>query len=299
MIAVQHAPVQEVKEIAPLPEPTQNMLEQPTIPPLGDDAPTQISVRYERLQTENGIPSVPHNESIEVPRVRRERPLLDTDGALPALYQSRQQRKIQTAKRTISLLLTLSCIFFLLASGILVYVSLAKRPTLSPSLKLTASLSTVRASDVFILSGSGFTPATQVKFTYDDEKPVNDSMGHQLTKVVDRHNAFSVDVITPTSWEIGIHTIVATDDAQQASASTSVTLQAPSILPPQLQLSTTHVDLGTNSAGTTSSKQITLKNVGGSTLTWQRKSDAPWLTSAPLLAPTNTRFQAVKLSPSL
>ncbi len=284
MIAVQHSPVQEIEEITLLPASIEDMAEQPTLLLPGDDAPTQIHVRYDKPQTETGIPSAPHNEPTEAPSVRRERPLLDTDGALPALYQPWQPKKTQTAKRTISLLLTLSCIFFLLASGILVYVLIASKPTSSPGLKLTVNPPTVRASDSFTLSGSGFTPATQVKFTYDDEKPINDRKGHQLTAIADRHNAFSVNIITPTSWDAGIHTIVATDEAQQASTSTSITVQPPSALPPQLQLSTTHIDLGTNSAGTTSSQQITLKNIGGSKLTWKQKSYASWLTATP----TNT-----------
>ncbi|GAC1588096.1 MAG: hypothetical protein NVS4B1_32010 [Ktedonobacteraceae bacterium] len=281
MIAVQHPPVREVEEIALLSQPVQEMSEQPTIPLLSEDAPTQISVRYEKLATEVDIRNRQPQEQVEAPSMRRERPLLDTDGALPALYQLPQPKKIRTAKRTISLLLTLACVFFLLASGILVYVLMASKSTSPTSLKLTVRPPTVRASDIFTLSGSGFIVATQVKFTYDDEKPINDSMGHQLAAVVDRHNAFSVDVITPTSWGAGAHTIYAIDEAQQASISTSITVEAPSEASPKLQLSTTSIDLGTNSAGTTSSKQITLKNVGGRNLTWQQKSDATWLTAAP------------------
>ncbi len=281
MIAVQHSPVREAKEIAPLPEIIEEMSEQPTLLLIGDDEPTQVSVRYDKPQTETGVPGVQRDELAEIPSVRGVKPLLDTDGALPVLYQPRQPKKIRTAKRTISLLLTLSCIFFLLASGILVYILMAGKPTSSPSLKLTVNPPTVRASDAFMLSGSGFTPATQVKFTYDDEKPINDRMGHQLATIVDHHDTFSVDVITPTSWEAGTHTIVATDEEQQVSTSASITVEPPSEAAPQLQLSTTHIDLGTNSVGTTSSKQITLKNIGGSTLTWQQKSDATWLTATP------------------
>ncbi len=279
MIAVQHSPVREVEEIVPSHPPVQEVLAQPLMPSPGDDAPTQISVRHEKPQTETGIPNI-HYE--QVPYVRRERPLLDTDSALPALYQPPQPQRTRTTKRTISVLLTLSCIFFLLASGILVYVLMAsKTPTSLSALKLTASASTVRASDILTLSGSGFTPATQVKFTYDKELPINDSMKHQLAALVDRQSTFSVSMIVPTTWGAGKHTITATDEAQIASASTSIIVEPPSEAPPQLQLTTAHIDLGTNSAGTTSSKQITLRNTGGSHLTWQQKSDATWLTAAP------------------
>ena len=278
MIAVQHSPVREIEEIAQDP-PVQEVLAQPSMPSLGDDAPTQISVRHEKPQTETGIPNA---YSEQVPYVRRERPLLDTDNALPALYQPPQPQRTRTTKRTISFLLTLSCIFFLLASGILVYILTASKSTTTPStLKLAVSPSTVRASDIFTLSGSGFTPSTHVAFTYDNEIPINDSMKHQLEAVVDRQSAFSVNVIVPTSWSAGTHMLTATDEAQQVSINTSITVEPPSVAPPQLQLVTTHIDLGTNSAGTTSSKQITLRNTGGNRLTWKQKSDATWLTAAP------------------
>lgn len=291
MIAVQHAPVPKVQEIEPelddvpeeeviVPETLRQMTERPTLPPLGNDAPTQVSVRYEKPQTETHIPSVPPFIPVERPR---ERPLLNTDGSLPVLYKPRQPERVPTTRRTISLLLGLSCIFFLLASGILVYVLTNNKPTSSGnSLHLTVNPSIVRASDTFTLSGSGFTPSTQVKFTYDDSKPLNDSMGRQLTAIVDRHNSFSIDVITPTSWSAGVHNMYAFDNEQQASAKASLTVEPPSEASPLLQISTTNVDLGTNAAGTTSSKQITLKNAGGGKLTWQSKSDAAWLTVAPI-----------------
>lgn len=283
MIAVQRPPVQEPEDIRLLPEVVQEESALHPALPVGDDAPTQISVRHEKPRTEVSIPGIQHIEPIVAPRMCRENPLLDTDGALPVFYQPRQLKKTRTAKRTIPALLILSCLFFLLASGILVYVlTMGKAAPLAPSLQLSAYPTAVRSGDPFTLSGKGFAPSTQVKFTYDaHEQPINDSMQHQLEAVANRLGTFSVDVIAPTSWSVGQHTIYATDEAQQSSTSTLVTVEAQSEASPLLQLPTTRIDLGTNRAGTTSSKQVLLTNAGGGHLTWQQKSDATWLTAAP------------------
>ncbi|GAC1406165.1 MAG: hypothetical protein NVSMB49_25700 [Ktedonobacteraceae bacterium] len=251
--------------------------------PVSDDAPTQINVRYEKPRTEVSIPTIQYIEPIATPRMRRENPLLNTDSALPVLYQPRQLKKTQPVRPTISVLLTFSCLFFLLASGILVYVlTMGKAVPLTPSLQLSAYPTVVRSGDPFMLSGKGFAPSTRVKFTYDaHEQAINDSMQHQLEAVVNHVGTFSVDVIAPASWSVGQHTMYATDEEQQSSTSTLITVEPPSAAQPLLQLRTTRIDLGTNRAGTTSSKQVMLNNVGGGQLTWQQKSDATWLTDTP------------------
>ncbi len=287
MIAVQRLPMQELEEeeVALLPERVQKESEQDALSSVEDDVPTLISVRSEKSQTEVGIPSVQHAESM--PHMYHERPLLDTDGVLPVVYQPQQSKKIPTAKRTISTLLILSCIFFLLASGILVYALTAGKSTPLHILKLAANPTTVRAGDIFTLSGTGFGLSTQVKFACDD-KSISDSTGHQLQAEVDHHGIFSVDVVTPSSWNVGSHTIYATDEAQQSTISTSIVVEPPSEALPHLQLLKTSINLGTDRAGTTSSQQVTLKNVGGGRLTWQQKSDATWLTASPASGNTYT-----------
>jgi hypothetical protein len=61
-----------------------------------------------------------------------------------------------------------------------------------------------------------------------------------------------------------------------------ITVLPPSTAPPQLVLPVTQLDMGSDRAGTTSSKQITLKNGGGGELAWQSSSDATWLTASPI-----------------
>ncbi len=281
MIAVQRSPLLEKEDVAQVQKVVQEEHVHYTPPIIEDEAPTQIHVRYEKPHTEASIPTIQLNEPVETPPVYHERPLLDTDGALPALYQSLPAKKTRTTRCTISTLLTLSCVFFLLASGILVYVLISPKASSALPLQLSANPTTVRAGDTFTLTGKGFVPSTQVKFSYDNNEPVTDSAKYQLTTVVDRQGTFSVDVITSTNWNVGMHTISATDETQQSSTSTSITVEPPSVAAPQLQLVTTSIDLGKDRAGTTSSKQIVLKNVGGNNLTWQQQSDAIWLTASP------------------
>ncbi|GAC1392630.1 MAG: hypothetical protein NVS4B11_15550 [Ktedonobacteraceae bacterium] len=281
MIAVQRPPVRELAEVSLLPEPFYEELGPGALPTLGDEAPTEMSVRYEKPRTEVGILNVQRVQPSLTPRIQHEKPLVDTDGVLPAIYQPLQQRKPLVSKRTISVLLILSCIFFLLASGILVYALTPDKSVPLPS--LSANPTVVRTGDTFMLSGKGFAPSTQVKFTHDSRIPINDSMKHQLEAMTDRQGVFSVDVIVPEDWSVGAHTLHATDEVQQTSTSTPVTVEPQSEAPPQLQLLTTSIDLGTDRAGTTSSKRITLKNAGGGQLTWQQKSDAAaWLTASPI-----------------
>ena len=185
------------------------------------------------------------------------------------------------ARYLIPLFLTLSCIFFLLASGVLVYALTASKTVLS--LSMTANPDTVRVGDTVALSGKGMAPATQIKFTHDDHgAPINDSMRQQLKATADHKGMFSVDIIVPSDWTPGQHAIHATDEAQESSATSIITVLPPSAAPPHLSLPVGHVDMGSDRAGTTSNKQITLKNVGGGELAWQSSSDATWLTASPI-----------------
>ncbi len=259
-----------------------------------DDIPTVITARQERPQTEASMrrinpPLTPRMQQVQpVPPPARqtqyEQRLTETEGTLLALHQpSLQRRKPARRGRVIPLLLTLSCIFFLLASGILVYALTVSRATSSSSLSMSASPDTLRVGDTVALSGKGLAPATQIKFTHDDAgAPIYDSMKQQLEAMTNHHGTFAVDMIVPTDWSPGQHAIHVTDEAQQSSASATITVLPPSTAPPQLQLPVTHIDMGSDRAGTTSSKQITLKNVGGGELAWQSSSDATWLTASPI-----------------
>jgi len=259
-----------------------------------EDIPTVITVRQEKPQTEAPIrriepPLTPRMQQVQsVPppecQTQREKRPTDTEGTLIALHQPPLQRR-KPARRgcLVPILLMLSCILFLLASGILVYALTVSKANSSSSLSMSASPDTLRVGDTVALNGKGLAPATQIKFTHDDsDAPIYGSIKQQLEAMTDHYGTFAVDMIVPVDWSPGQHAIHVTDEAQQSSASAIITVVPPSTAPPQLQLPVTHIDMGSDRAGTTSSKQITLKNAGGGTLAWQSSSDATWLTASPI-----------------
>ncbi len=288
MVAIQRPPLSEPEEISALVPILHPELEHD----IEKDTPTVIHSVQERPHVSQPSPMAEEEaqhlyrtERIEplAPHIQREKPLQDTDGALAALYRPARPPRATPPRRVIPFLLTLSCIFFLLASGIIAF-ALLKGPFTPASATLTLSVdpATVRVGDTVALSGHGFAPATQVKFTHDLDVPLYDSMKKQLDAMTDHGGTFTVDVVVPNDWSVGAHKLHATDETQQVSTTTNVTVQPPSTAPPQLQLSTPSIDLGTDRAGTTSSKKITLRNVGGGELAWQQSSDVTWLTASPI-----------------
>lgn len=300
MIAIQRAPVREPEEIPSYIEAHSESEEQRYDSFFADDneddIPATISARQEKAQTEAPIRrtmplSAPHTQQVEplpvlppyAQATQREKRLMDTESTLVALHQSSPRvGKPARARHLIPIFLTLSCIFFLLASGILVYALTTSRVASSPSLSMSANPDTLRVGDTVALNGKGLAPATQIKFTHDLDVPINDSARQQLKATADHQGMFSVDILVPSDWTAGQHSIHATDEAQQSSATSMITVLPPSTAPPQLQLPVSQIDMGSDRAGTTSSKQITLKNVGGGALAWQSSSDATWLTASPI-----------------
>ena len=192
-----------------------------------------------------------------------------------------QVAKRSRSARVISLLLTLSLIFFLLASGILAFV-LLKQHNVFASPVLEANPSLLRTNDTFVLTGRSFDANTVVKFTHDaSEQPVVDVRNQPMTTATDSKGNFSVQIVVPTSWSVGEHSVHATDEAQALSRTTTITVQQPPPTPPQLQLLSSTLDLGSDRAGTRAGGQATLTNVGGGQVSWRAKSDAAWLTASP------------------
>jgi hypothetical protein len=180
-------------------------------------------------------------------------------------------------KRTIPILLTLSCLFFLLASSILVFV-LTRPQSPVAATSLTASPNQLRVGDQFELFGKGFGARNAITFTYDVNNPITDASSKQpLTAYADSQGAFTVFITVPTSWGTGDHIIHATDEAQRMSVSTRITITQAPPAPPHLQLSTSQINLGSDQY----ESSITLKNAGGGQITWTAHSDASWLTVTP------------------
>ena len=183
----------------------------------------------------------------------------------------------------IRILLAFSVLFFLLASGLLAFIFI-KTHAVSASPGLSVNPSILRVNDTFVLSGRDFDAHTTVRFTHDaTNEEVLDTKQQPLTALTNTKGDFSVQIVVPASWKSGEHTIHVTDDAQELSRSTTITVEPEPtpLTPPRLTLLTSSLDLGVDRAGTTSSGQVTLNNAGGGQVIWQSASDSAWLTALP------------------
>jgi hypothetical protein len=262
----------------------------PSVPLAVEDVPTQVKVRShmqqklddEREMGHEGAEAVAPITTRRVPRTRKlsseqlyiaEHPVHITGplGTTPA----------RGSNRLITTLLSLSLIFFLLASGILAFIFIKTRAA-SASPGLSVSPSILRVNDTFVLTGRDFDANTSVTFTHDAaNESILDMKQQPMTALTDNKGNFSVQIVVPPDWDTGEHAIHATDDAQELSLTATITVQQAPATPPQLRLLSSTLDLGVDRAGTTSSGQVTLTNTGGGQLMWQESSDSTWLTALP------------------
>ena len=183
--------------------------------------------------------------------------------------------------RPILTTLSISFLLILVASGLLAYMFISKRPQASfASATLSAVPGQLRVNDQLLLSGTGFGANDLLSFTHDADERILDGSGKPLHARTDALGAFSVHVIVG-NWGIGDHIIHVVNEAQQFSDSVTITIEPSPPLPPSLRLVTTRLDFGADAPGVVSSKNVTLTNAGGGHLNWQASSDSPWLSVAP------------------
>ncbi len=203
---------------------------------------------------------------------------------LPAVDVSyldvRPPKKPGSYGRSVPIILAVTCLVLLLASSLLAYIFINKKPAL-PTPILTATPEQLRAGDTFTLAGSNFGARDLVNFTRDVNIAILDGNGKLLQAHSNDTGAFSVHITVQANWGLGQHFIHATDETQQLSVSTAIIIQQPPPTPPRLQLSVTSVDLGTGAPGKVSTATLILTNAGGGQLNWQASSDQSWLSVSP------------------
>ena len=233
----------------------------------------------------------PERESVVLPRVDSiVEPEPDQQATVPLLpprfsFPPRPSlpKKSWPRGRFVPVMLTISCLIFLVASSLLAYIFISKKP-LPDKQVLSVMPDQLRVNDAFILSGKGFGTNDPISFTHDqDNVPLLDGNGKPLQTRADDLGTFSVQAVVPTNWEVGQHSIYAIDIGKEQSISVLATfwVQQSTLAPPRLQLSSSSIDLGTSVPGVVAKKIITLINIGGRHLTWQASSDQPWLTVSP------------------
>lgn len=272
---------------------------------------SQMEPEHIVLQTVERPPTLPSIDTERVPAVRHEVPRrrgtvrLDTpdQSSMPARRPMADTGPSQVPPfvarpikhgRLIPALLTLSCIFFLIASGILAFILMGNKPTLaSASLQVAPDLP-LRVGDAFRLTGKGFGNRSNVTFTHDTKDSITDSNGNRLGITTDSTGTFGVQIRVPLSWHIGDNYIHATDETLNLSVSTKVTVIQPPPGPPHLQLAQlaqSRINLGNDRAGTDARSTLTLINTGGGQISWRSNTDATWLS----ITPNNDTFNGSEL----
>lgn len=186
--------------------------------------------------------------------------------------------KMLFSSRSISWLLTLSCIIFLLASSIIAFVLIGKRATLAAAVVQVAP-DTLRVNDTFTLSGRGFSPHDQMTFSHDNQQVLSNAQGRPLSISTDANGHFSVQVQVPGNWSVGSHVISTVDGLHDTSTLTHITILAPSVSSPVLRISPLMVHFSGAAPGVVSSQMLTLTNTGGGQVSWTVTSDQPWLST--------------------
>ena len=204
-------------------------------------------------------------------------------------------RKLGLPPKAIPIILTVSCLLFLLASSILTLAIINNHTSAVATATLRADPDVLRTNDTFTLIGSGFNAHNLITFTYDANKTILDGTGKALETDTDGRGNFSIQLRLPSTWTVGQHLIHAIDDAQQLSLTTSIVVQQPPVAQPSLQVSTTTVNIGSGTNTTITNQTITLINTGGGQIVWQGSSDQAWLTITPK-AGTFSGRQSVQLA---
>jgi len=182
--------------------------------------------------------------------------------------------------RSMPIMLIVACLLLLVATSIFAYVYIHKKPEL-PAPTLTATPGQLRVNDTFFLVGNNFGARDVVDFTRDVSIVMHDGNGSPLKVRTDDTGKFSIQITIQPDWSLGQHLIHATDETQQLSVSTTVTIQQAPPTPPDLKLLNTNINFGAGPPGKSSIQNLILTNAGGGQITWQASSDQTWLTVTP------------------
>ena len=239
------------------------------------------SRQLQQVQAPPVLPYFPDTPPMAPPSPAPYMPVSHTP--LPAVYMPpTPRRRFLPRGRFVPTVLAISCLFLLVASSLLAFIYINKKPVLDKQ-SLSVLPAQVRVTDNFTLSGNGFGVNDLISFTHDSNLPLLDVNGKSLKAHADDTGAFSLQVVVPTTWQVGQHSIFALDIGREQSVSvrTVITVEQSSLAPPLLQLASSSLDLGANAPGTVIKKTILLTNGGGQQLTWQASSDQPWLALSP------------------
>lgn len=190
-----------------------------------EDQPYQSSMITAQHAVEPDVWSGPEPGQIILPaaetleQVRPAPPLVKP----PEWKMERSMRFPGLPERAVPVLLTASCLLFLLASSILAFILMGKHTSIA-SVAVWTRPDVVHAHDTFWLSGKGFDTQSLMTFTYDMNRILLDDRGYPLETHSDEQGNFSVLVHAPGDWQSGVHFVHVTDQAQKMSVTAKVTV---------------------------------------------------------------------------
>ncbi|GCF09332.1 BACON domain-containing protein [Dictyobacter arantiisoli] len=243
---------------------------------LAQRSPTEEKEQLLRIQQDPNYIVFPPTEELKAQREA----LRERERALAHQPQPRWRPHFALSPRAVSSLLTLSCIFMLLAASLIAFALVGKRPT-SATAVIQVSPDKVRVNDVFTLTGRGFVLHDQLSFYRDNQLLVRNEQGKPVVAWTDAQGKFSVQIPVSADWQVGSHLIHAVDSTHEVDAVTRLTVLTASLLSPSLQISQTVCSFPGAAPGIVSSQSVTLANAGGGQVSWKVSSDQSWLAVTP------------------
>jgi hypothetical protein len=188
-------------------------------------------------------------------------------------------------RRNIFIALALFVIMALIVDGILVTLVFThssheiSRGDALPLLTLTPDVAYL--GQVVQLHLSHFTPLSYVFLSHDVRETLRVDAPSPQIKIGASGNVI-VRVLIAGKWGVGNHLIAAEDTHTHYTASVALqVIGSGPVLPPQLQLNTSFLDMGVDWSGANTLRSLILSNSGGGIISWAAKSNQPWLQLTP------------------
>lgn len=154
-------------------------------------------------------------------------------------------------------------------------------PTVTSPPLLTVSPNIAYPGQVVLLHINHFPALSNVFLTHDVQEAVRTDTSSSLIQVGPT-GSIEVHILVEDTWGAGVHTIEAEDVTTHYTASTMLQITgAGQIQPPRLAMSQVAFNMGSALQGANTIQPLTLRNLGGSAISWLADSNQPWLFTSP------------------
>ncbi len=169
----------------------------------------------------------------------------------------------------------------ILASINVMHHTATAHPTVTSLPLLTVTPNIAYPGQVVLLHINHFPALSNVFLTHDVQEAVRTDTSSSLIQVGPTGN-IEVHILVEDTWGVGVHTIEAEDVTTHYTASTMLQITgAGQMQPPRLALSQVVFNMGSALQGANTIQPLTLRNLGGSAISWLAASNQPWLFTTP------------------